>query len=455
MLPKSLLFASVFLLLFRHAYAQTQSNPVLTGRIDSLLSSRFQADKPGCVVLVAKKGQIVFEKAYGSANLELNVPIQTGMVFRLGSITKQFTAVAILQLLEQGKLSLQDSVQQYITDYPHKQYKITLENLLTHTSGIPDYLQLDNPDPYIERRDFTPEQLISSFKDLPIQFAPGSRFSYSNSGYVLLGRIIEKVSGESYEGYIQKHLLNPLSISHTYFKTGGNIIPGLVNGYGKEGQVYKDAGEFSLSLAYSAGALLSNAEDLMKWEQGLYTYKLVKKATLEKATRSYLLTDGSAAGYGYGWYVNNTGGIRSIEHGGKISGFLTNEIYYPGEDILIVALFNSDDAPRDELSIALSSIVLGRNLQQAVTVPIAQLDQYTGTYALSTNPRRTMTISRQNDYLSAAISGQETFQLFFQSESKFQLKGVTGADGEFILRNGKVSAMKINQNGTYIWNKVK
>jgi CubicO group peptidase (beta-lactamase class C family) len=445
----------LFAVFLNQAKGQIHYEASLKKSVDSLLSAHFKPEEPGCAVLIAKKGQIVYERGFGSANLELSVPMQANMIFKLGSITKQFTAVAILQLAEHGKLSLQDSIQQYIKDFPSKGHTITLENLLTHTSGIPDYLQQDNPDPYVERRDFTPRQIIDYFKDLPLQFQPGTRFSYSNSGYVLLGYIVEKVSGESYQNYISKHILEPLSLSHTYFDRSGAIIPGLVSGYRKDGQGYRDADYFSQTLAYSAGELVSGTEDLLKWHEGLLTYKILKKETLEKAFAPYLLKDGTSAGYGYGWYVKDIGTIHSLEHGGKISGFLTNEMYYPEQDIFIAALFNCEDAPRDELSLALSGLALGRSLQADTQLTPEILNSYAGTYQLNSEAKRTIVITKDNNRLLAKIGGQSTFQLLFQSNTKFQLKGVTDASGEFVMENGKVTALKVNQNGVFVWTKLK
>ena len=231
-MPKSFPCFLFLLLSLTASYAQDRQ---LEKGIDELLKKQFSLSQPGCEVLVAKHGQVIYKKAFGSANIELNVPLLPDMVFNLASITKQFTAVAILQLVEQGKISLQDSLQKFIPDFPSKGYTITIENLLTHTSGIPDYLQLDFPNINMERWDFMPKQLIDSFKSYPLQFQPGTRFSYSNSGYYLLGYIIEQVSGKRYQSYIQDNLLKPLGLTHTYFDSAGIIIPNRVNGYWKEG----------------------------------------------------------------------------------------------------------------------------------------------------------------------------------------------------------------------------
>jgi CubicO group peptidase (beta-lactamase class C family) len=215
--------------------AQTSSiNEPLGRSIDSLVLSQIKHTEPGCAILISKNGEIIYKKAFGSANLELNVPLQTDMVFRIGSVTKQFTAVAVLQLMEKGRLSLQDNIQKYLPNFPVKVHNITIEHLMSHTAGLKEYTAIDHADPYIERHDFTLEFLIDHFKNEPLEFEPGTRFSYSNSNYVLLGYIIEKVSGEKYHQYMESHIIKPLGLSSTYYAAEQTIVPkrvvGLYNG---------------------------------------------------------------------------------------------------------------------------------------------------------------------------------------------------------------------------------
>ncbi|MBW1654601.1 serine hydrolase [Flavobacterium quisquiliarum] len=434
-------------------YGQSKQDKQLEKKLDELLSSKFSLSEPGVEVLVAKKGEIIYKKAFGSANLELNIPIKPDMVFKLGSITKQFTAVAILQLVEQGKISLQDNLQKFIPDYPSYSQNITIENILTHTSGIKDYMQIDYQKPYLERRDFEPKELIDLFKNVPLEFEPGTKYKYSNSGYYLLGYIIEKVSGKSYSAYLQENILKPLALNHTYFDNSNNIIPNRVNGYRKDGKVFKNADYWSMTIAYAAGELISNAEDLLKWNEGLYSYKILKKETLEKAFVPFKLKDGSLTEYGYGWILKNVNGIKSIEHGGAITGFLTNEIYYPEEKVFVVALFNCECAPKDELSVDIASLILGKTFQQEIKVDAALLNEYVGVYTLSIDTKRTITITNENGQLWAKISGQGTIPLIFQSDTKFQFKNILGAECEFVKENGKVTKLNISQNGNFEWKK--
>jgi CubicO group peptidase (beta-lactamase class C family) len=448
---KPFIYLLIFLFAVTSSFAQDKQ---IEKKLDRALTKQFIPAEPGCAILVSKHGHTIYKKAFGSADLELNVPLNQDMVFNLASITKQFTAVAILQLVEQGKISLQDSLQQFIPDFPSKNRTITIENLLTHTSGIKDYMQIDYQNLFMERWDFTPKQLIDSFKNYVLDFEPGTKFSYSNSGYYLLGYIIEKVSGKSYQRYIQDNLLKPLALTHTYFDSAGIIIPNRVNGYRKEDTVFKNPDYWSPTLEYAAGGLISNVDDLLKWHNGLYSFKVLKMETLQRAFVPYRLKDGTSTGYGYGWFLKTSNGIKSIEHEGGLPGFIANEIYFPDEDVFIAILCNCGSAPVDELSINISGIALGKPLQTDINVDTAVLNKYIGVYRLSIDSNRTITILKANNHLIAKVSESQTIPLLFQSETKFQFKNVLDANCEFITENGKVVKFNVSQNGHYEWIKI-
>ena len=247
----------------------------LNAQSQDLPSPQFKTNEPGVSILIAKHGQIIYEKAFGSANIELNVPLQPGMVFRIGSITKQFTAIGILQLVEQGKISLQDSIQKYITDFPSKGYTITIENLLTHTSGIIDYTSIDDSDPYIERRDFTAEFIINYFKNKPLEFKPGTKYNYSNSNYALLAYIIEKVTGENYHSYMEENVIKRAGLVNTLYAAENTIVPNRVEGYTRDKGFYENREYQTLSLGYGCGDLLSSVEDLNKWKHWKKLLRLI------------------------------------------------------------------------------------------------------------------------------------------------------------------------------------
>ncbi len=366
------------------SYGQTKQDKQLTKLLDDMLSGQFKSTDPGCAVLIAKKGQIIYQKSFGSADLELNVSIKPDMIFRIGSMTKQFTAIAILQLVEQDKLSLKDSIQKFITDFPSKGHTITIENLLTHTSGIVEYTQLDIPDPFIRRKDFAPREIIELFKNKSLEFQPGSKFKYSNSGYFLLGFIIEAITNKRYEEYIRESIITPLGLTSTYYDNINEIIPGRVKGYRKDNGTIENADYQSTSIPFSAGALISNNADLYKWNNALYNYTVIKKETFDKAITPFKLTDGTQTNYGFGWFIIDMDGSQSIQHGGNINGFRSNGIYFPKEDVFISTLFNCECAPMEELSQQIAFLSIGKVPpgKKGIDIEDSIMNTYVGRYIL-------------------------------------------------------------------------
>src|SRR4030042_1214216 len=294
----------------------------LSAQIDKLLSDVYKPGQPGAAVLVKKQGQVILRKGYGLANLELNVSVEPDMIFRLGSITKQFTAVAILMLAEDGKLSLQDEITKFLPDYPTQGKKITVEHLLTHTSGIKSYTDLPEWLP-LQRKDMSVSEIIDLSKDKPMEFAPGERWEYCNSGYILLGAIIEKVSGKPYADFLQERIFGPLGLQSSCYASTSRVIPRRVPGYSKGNAGFENAPYLSMSQPYAAGSLASSADDMAPWTESLLSGKLLKRETLERAFTSYKLQDGLDSGYGYGWGISNYEGHALIEHGGGVYGFLS------------------------------------------------------------------------------------------------------------------------------------
>ncbi len=425
----------------------------LTAKLDSLINSRLRNVAPGCAVLVAKHGEIIYAKGFGKANLELNVDMKPDMVFRLGSITKQYTAIAILQLVEQGKISLQDSVQKFIKDFPAKGHTITIENLLTHTSGIIDYESLNINIPNEYRVDLPPKQIVDSLAHHEVVFTPGSKFSYCNSNYFLLGYIIEQVSGQSYAAYMQQHIFTPMALTNTYYDDEKQIIPNRVSGYGKwQDDKYENADYIGMSQVYAAGALLSNVEDLFKWHQALYSYKFIKKETLEKAFTPYRLADGSFTGYGYGWFAKDQDGEKSIEHSGGVDGFQSDEVYLPGQDIFIATLYNCLKKGGDDMSFMLLSndivtLAMGKSLQKELKVNEAILKQYAGTYQFDANHAATITLENGQLQIESQSGGLPKSPLFAQSENKFLLKVVQAEVAFERDAKGKVTQLVVRVNG--------
>ncbi|GAB3586252.1 hypothetical protein GCM10027345_35510 [Hymenobacter daeguensis] len=313
------------------------------------------------------------------------------MVFRIGSITKQFTAIAILQLVEAGKISLQDSIQRYVTDYPHTQYPITIEHLLTHTSGIKDYQAIANR--AAERTSYTPKQGVDYFKNEPLEFKPGSRFRYSNSNYYLLGYILELVAGQSYASYLQHNLFDKAGLQHTEYLTANKVMTNMPQGYSRFGNALEVADLQDITTIYAAGGLASNVEDLFRWHQALRAGKLLSKKLLKKAHTPYRLSDGTYSDYGYGWYIRKLDASTTIEHAGSTDGFQSDEIYLPGEDIYIVALFNCFEQDMDwtVLTNDVARVATGKSVDAPVAVDKAILEQYAGEYTFDASHKLIVT----------------------------------------------------------------
>ncbi len=417
-----LLFLLVLGSFVQTSIAQTISDKQLATRFDQLLSEQFKTGETGGAALVSKKGQVIYKKAFGMANLELNIPMQPDNVFRIGSISKQFTAVAILQLMEQGKLGLQDDITKFIPDYPTHGHKITIEHLLTHTSGIQSYTGMKDFGA-ISRLDKKPEDLIAFFKNQPMEFAPGTKWNYNNSGYFLLGYIIEKVSGKTYPQYVEEVFFKPLGMTNSYYGSDSKIIKNRASAYGKTENIFVNAEPLSMSLPYSAGSLQSTVDDLFKWNQAVHAYKLVKKESLNKAFTRYVLADGKKTDYGYGWSLGNVQQSPSIEHGGGIPGFLTMGIYLPEEDVFVAVFSNCDCNAPEDVAAKLAALAIGKPFEyKEIKLDSASIQKYTAVYEKEGSEEQRYITYSENQLFSQRNRGEKYMikpyakdKLFFES----------------------------------------
>jgi CubicO group peptidase (beta-lactamase class C family) len=310
-------------------------------KIDSLIQTEFK-DKngPGGVFMVAKNGKAIYQKAFGKANLELEVNLTTESVFQIGSMTKQFTAIAILMLEEQGKLNVQNPISKYIPDYPSGD-KITIHHLLTHTSGIKDFTKMKSLRD-IAQKEMSPKMMVDFFKNEPVDFAPGEKFDYNNSGYVLLGYLIELVSGGTYEDFIKENIFKKVGMNQSNYATDRLIINKRAYGYHKKEYGYVNKSVINFSVPFSSGSLMSSANDMLKWQNALNQNLLLKTENSQKAFSKYKLNSGETFTYGYGWHIKELNGTPVREHGGSIFGFKSMGVYIPSEDIYVLGLSNCD-----------------------------------------------------------------------------------------------------------------
>ena len=393
-------------------------------------------------VLVAQDGKVLLDKAYGFANLEWDVPNTPTTKFRLGSITKQFTAASILLLEERGKLKVEDPVKKYMPDAPAAWDKITIFHVLTHTSGIPSFTGF----PDFESREaqaMTPEKLVEWFRDKPLEFEPGTKWNYSNSGYVLLGYLIETISGQSYSDFVQQNIFTPLGMKDSGYDSNSAIIAHRAAGYtpGKSGPV--NAGFVHMSIPFSAGALYSTTEDLLRWEQGLFGGKVLKAESLAKMTTPF------KDDYAFGLAVHlSSNGHKVIEHDGGIEGFNTSLAYYP-DDKLVVAVLANLNGPAGQIAGNLAKVAHGEKVvlpteRKEITVSPEILKQYVGTYELT--PRFSLTITLEDGQLISQGTNQGKVPMFAESETMFFLK-VVDAQIEFVKEKGQVTNLVLHQNG--------
>ncbi len=345
----------VFPLVFALSFAVKAQS--LSKRIDQIVLTEIK-DKtgPGGVFMVAKDGKVIYQNSFGKANLELNIDLDTGYIFQIGSMTKQFTAIAILILEEQGKLSIKDPVSKYIPDFPNGN-DITIHHLLTHTSGIKDFTKMKSIKD-IAQKEMTPKMMVDFFKDEPVDFKPGEKFEYNNSGYVLLGYIIELVSGESYENFITKNIFQKLGMSRSYYATDRQIIHKRASGYHKKESGYVNKTIISYTVPYSSGALMSTLGDMLKWQIGINKNLLLKEENSNKAFTKYGLNNGEIINYGYGWHLRNINGISTREHGGSIFGFKSMAVYVPEKDLYIIGLTNCDCNSPTKITQDIAKLVL-------------------------------------------------------------------------------------------------
>jgi len=323
--------------------------------VHAFLADRFPSDEPGAVFLVAREGEVLYQEAFGMANLELGVPMQTDNVFQIGSMTKQFTAVSVLILAEEGKLGLDDRLSEYIDDYPNGEH-ITIHHLLTHTSGIRDFTEVGAIRAQATR-DLEPAELIDLFRDEPVDFEPGTDFKYNNSGYFLLGYIIEKLSGMSYSQFVEERIFQKAGMTRSRYASDRDIVYDRAYGYHKREQ-FTNKRHVSMTFPFSAGGLMSTAQDMFLWHRALIRGRLVSRSMLEKAFSDYTLNDGEYVGYGYGWHIREIDGMRSLEHGGSIFGFKSMGVYLPGKDIYVVGLTNCDCRSPTQLARDIASLAI-------------------------------------------------------------------------------------------------
>jgi CubicO group peptidase (beta-lactamase class C family) len=412
--------------------------------IDAMLTAATDGRTPGAAVLVSRKGQVVLEKGYGYASLEHGAKVTPRTKFRIGSVTKQFTAAAVLRLQEMGKLSVEDPLSKYRPDFPRGS-EVTLRHLLTHTSGIHSYTS--KPDlPRISLLPTTTEEHIRSFQNDAYDFDPGARWSYSNSGYFLLGAIVEKVSGRSYADFLREQFFDPLGMKDTGVHTADAILDGAATGYAQQGSALRRAPDWNMSVAGAAGALYSTVEDLARWNDAVFGGKVLSEASLAAAFTPVQAgsTPPGEEGYGYGWGIGRVRGVRQISHDGGLPGFVSHLSRYPDEGLTVAVLVNSAPPPpglapgpigRAIAQLYLADRMEPRRRPAAVSLPAEALERFVGRYDYG---NAVLAVTREGDRLFAQLTGQPRLEIFPSGPRAFFWKAVE-ARVEFVQdANGRV-----------------
>lgn len=344
----------------------TLTRPQLEQKIDELLTAHVAVNGFSGSILLASKGQALVTKGYGYANREWQIPNTPQTKFRIGSVTKQFTSMLVMQLRERGKIQLEASVCTYITPCPDAWKPVTIHHLLTHTSGIPTYTGI----PVWRETNMVPkrrDQIVDYFRELPLQWVPGERFAYNNSGYYLLGVVIESVTGRKYEEVLQELILTPLDLKDTGYDWTRTILPRRASGYSGRGDAVVNAAPLDMQQPYAAGSLYSTVEDLLKWDQALYTERLLTAAAKQ------IMWTPFRENYAYGWTVAPPapaafGGHARQLHTGGINGFTSVIVRLPGPNVTVIVLANTDTAAPAAVARDIAAIYFG----QPYTVPAAR-----------------------------------------------------------------------------------
>jgi CubicO group peptidase (beta-lactamase class C family) len=401
-------------------------------------------------VLVARAGQVLLSCGYGMANLEHTVTNTPQTKFRLGSVTKQFTAAAILQLQEQSLLKLNYPISTYLPEYPQGE-QVTVHHLLTHTSGVPSYTSFSD---YAQKKRIrmTLNDTIAWFSDKPLEFTPGDRYHYSNSGYTLLAKLIETASGQSYADYLHHQIFQPLQMADSGYDRPELILPHRASGYAPFETGYRHAEFIDMSIPSGAGGLYSTVEDLYRWDQALYS-----DAVLSEASRHLMVTpavdmgeENGSAYYCYGWVSDRPYNRERVGHGGRIDGFTSSIARFPHEQAVVIVLSNLETAPVARISNDLAAILFGEPYQlpkqrQAIALNPTVYQAYVGDYELT--PEVVLTVTTEAERIFAQLTGQQRVEIFPESATEFFLKVVDAQLTFEIDETGKASQVVLHQGG--------
>lgn len=448
------------LLSVQYASAQSSDIPAqsaqqIAANVDEYMKAAVRVKHFSGSVFVARDGQPLISEGYGMANCELDVPNTPQTIFRLGSITKPFTAVAIMMLQERGRLNVNDSVCKYLSDCPAAWQPVTIRHLLTHTSGIPTYVASPEAGMFPRTLPVTHEGMLERFMSKPLEFTPGEKGRYSNAGYYLLGVIIERTSGKSYEDFLQENIFKPLELRNTGYDSSSRVIKNRAAGYVMRNDMLVNASYIDMSIPYAGGALYSTTEDLLRWEQALYTEKLLSRKSLDELFTPFKEIFPGIA-YAYGWGVTKQLDRQALMHAGDIHGFSAFIARFPADRMTIIVLGNNISAAAQPIAKDLSAIAFGAPYKlpeerQAIALDAGTLEEFVGQYQVASSslfpPNSVITITAENGKLMAQLNEDPKAELFAQSETEFFLK-VADVQITFVVdTQGRATGLTLHRTG--------
>ena len=416
----------------------------LVQKIDSIVSAPIQAGKvAGASIAVVKGSDTIAVQGFGKASLELDVSTPAHAIYQIGSVTKQFTGAAIMQLVEQGKVNLDDDITKYLPDYNTQGRKISVRMLLNHTSGIKGYTEMPEFR-LIGMQHLPKDTLVKMFSRKPFDFEPGEEEIYNNSAFFLAGLIIEKVSGMSYADYVQKNLFDRAGMKDAHYCSERAVHPRDVDGYDTDSTGMIKKGYIDHTWPYAAGSLCSSAIDLVAWNQALHGGKILGPAAYQEYTTPGKLNDGTPLRYAMGLATSDVLGHRAFHHGGGINGFLSENIYFPDDSLSVVVLFNTaGPASPDAAAKAIAEAVLGKPADEGKAFE-GDLGVFAGTYTGRGRGRPTeITVTAEAGKLmaKAPMLGDSARVLTYVGGDAFAREGTRFT---FVRKDGKVTGLTID-----------
>jgi CubicO group peptidase (beta-lactamase class C family) len=434
--------------------AQALPSVAVAHRLADSLARDFVArgESPSVSIAVIRGTDTIAIAAYGTADLEQGLAATPRSVYRIGSVTKQYTAAAVMQLMEQGALALDDSIGAHLDRLPEAWRGVTIRQLLNHTSGIPSYTDLGAEWQKRWAEEMLPRTILGMTAERPMDFAPGTKWSYNNTGYILLGMLIEKHAGTNWGADLRDRFVTPLALGATTNCLNAPLVPGRIPGYERQGNGWRNMDRIAMTQPYAAGAICATAGDVARWNQLLHTGKVVSPASYRMMTTP----EGAAATgpmkYGFGLATDSIAGRPMIIHGGGIHGFITANAWVPGAELSVTVLTNSGSAKADALLKQLMRAALGAPLVRPLAVvPLApaEREQYLGVYALQLppGPRDFVVAAAPDGGLTGQLAGQGANPLLHYGDHTFGVTFDASVRIVFTIVDGKATAMTLRQGG--------